>query len=277
MASSSARASRASCFFCPENVKSILGWLAPRAARSRRLPDLARQRAQVRALERGPGALVTAQRGDQRGLLGGPRVRVDANPEAALDGLPRLHGGGHDPLGRPAANPRDPPEPVRPGREDLADRLQARVNQRGERDLLGRPGPEAGRPASRQARRRRAGRAPPRTLVARPRGPPPARPGPPRWRRGPRGRRRRRPGPPSPGEAARLRGTRPQPSPVPGRCQFCLVRHVRESLRIRTGDRMVTSIEDIADMPVISRDFAARASTTGSHAERSGAMAGTRC
>ena len=38
MASSSARASRASCFFCPENVNSILGRLAPRAARSRRLP-----------------------------------------------------------------------------------------------------------------------------------------------------------------------------------------------------------------------------------------------
>ena len=142
MASSSARASRASCFFCAGEREQH-----PRPAGAAGGPvqaalDLARQRAQVRALERGPGPLVAAQRGDQRGLLGGARVRVDANPGAALDRLPRLLGGGDDTPGRPAANPRQPPQTVRSGREDRADRLQTRVDERRERHLAAGQVPE---------------------------------------------------------------------------------------------------------------------------------------
>src|SRR6185312_11562841 len=111
----------------------------PTRAAGRRVeaaPDLARQRTQVRALQRGPGSLVTAQRGDERGLPGGPGIRVDADASGFLDGLPQLRGGGHDPLRRPAANPRDSPDLSRSRREDLADRFQARIYEGGERDLL---------------------------------------------------------------------------------------------------------------------------------------------
>ena len=216
MASSSARASRASCFFRPENVNSILGPARAAGGRVQAAPDLARQRAQVRALERGPGALVTAQRGDERGLLGGPRVRVDANAGAALDRLPHLRGGGRDAPGRPAANPRDPPEPFRPGREDLADRLQARVYERGERDL---PAGQVPEPVDRH-RVKRVGDEPVAHRLVRPAGDLAGLP-----RRG-QDRLdgvvdRAAVGDDGPGRlprarAARLRGARPQLSPVPG-------------------------------------------------------------
>ena len=48
-----------------------------------------------------------------------------------------------------------------------------------------------------------------------------------------------------------------------GPCQFCLARHRRQDLRIRTGDRMISSIEDIAGMPGISRDFRSEGADRG--------------
>ena len=97
-------------------------------------PELTCQRAQVRALHQGPGALVAAQGGDERGLLGGPGVRVDADAGAVLNGLPHPPCGGHDPLGRLPAYPGDSPERFCASREDRADCVETGVPDGGERD-----------------------------------------------------------------------------------------------------------------------------------------------